>query len=395
MSATGGGTRRAKRCANAIWIVCSSAVGRRSGTSTFANARYLCPIGGNSTHNLLIFPREGEPTALIFFTTFLDGWLRAQHWVSDVRSRQGPWADSVVARLKEMGLERARIGVDGLAGPLDPDGWLPHSMYLRMTELLPDATFVNIDGMLESLRAIKSPEEISVLDQAARLGDAMMRAARTSARPGTRECEVYADMMRAMIAGGGEVPTLFLWEAGPRPSTHPFALPAQRKLERGDLIICEIHPKYGGYTTHIERTFCLGEPDANYRRIYDGCLAAYETGMAHFGPGRGIKAALDAVARTIAERGLRVCETGIHGHGLGSLEFPRYRLHALKADQRALAEMGDRFVPGMVFAFNIDLFDPTFHDGKTGTVFAETIAITDTGARRLHSYDTALQILDI
>src|SRR6478752_661876 len=25
-----------------------------------ANARYLCPIGGNSEHNVLVFPRDGE-----------------------------------------------------------------------------------------------------------------------------------------------------------------------------------------------------------------------------------------------------------------------------------------------------------------------------------------------
>ena len=30
----------------------------------------------------------------------------------------------------------------------------------------------------------------------------------------------------------------------------------------------------------------------------------------------------------------------------------------------------------MVFAFNIDLFDPNWRHGKTGCVFAETIEIT-------------------
>ena len=35
--------------------------------------------------------------------------------------------------------------------------------------------------------------------------------------------------------------------------------------------------------------------------------------------------------------------------------------------------IGDEFRPGMVFAFNIDLFDPKWRDGETGCVFAETI----------------------
>ena len=63
------------------------------------------------------------------------------------------------------------------------------------------------------------------------------------------------------------------------------------------------------------------------------------------------------------------------------------------ADQAALKKLGDEFRPGMVFAFNIDLFDPKFHDGKTGCVFAETVVITDTGAKRLHSYPMNFQII--
>jgi Xaa-Pro dipeptidase len=90
-----------------------------------------------------------------------------------------------------------------------------------------------------------------------------------------------------------------------------------------------------------------------------------------------------------------MCETGIHGHGLASLEYPRYRHHAIKADQAALQSIGDAFQPGMVFAFNIDLFDPKWRNGDTGCVFAETIHITDTGARRLHAYPTELQALAI
>ena len=47
----------------------------------------------------------------------------------------------------------------------------------------------------------------------------------------------------------------------------------------------------------------------------------------------------------------------------------------------------------MVFAFKIDLFDPTWMNGATGCVFAKTIAITETGARRTHGYPTELQAL--
>src|SRR5579864_7161679 len=93
-----------------------------------ANARYLCPVGGNAEFNVLVFPRQGDPTCFVLMPTFLEGWRSAQAWVGDIRARKGTWADSVAERIKELKLERGRIGMDGLAGPLDPDGWVPQRL---------------------------------------------------------------------------------------------------------------------------------------------------------------------------------------------------------------------------------------------------------------------------
>jgi len=356
-----------------------------------ANARYLCPIGGNAEFNVLIFPASGEPTSIIQMPTFLEGWRAAQDWVGDIRPRTKTWADSVASRLTELKLDGGKIGMDGYAGPLDPDGWLPHNVHTRLVELMPKAQIVALDDMLEKVRSIKSAEELDVLRKAAKLGDLMLATCKETARPGVKDCEVYANMMRAMVANGGEEPTLFLWACDPLPYPHPFRVPTMRPMQRGDVIICEMHPKFGGYFTHVERTFCLGEPEKKQIEIYEGCVAAYERGMAGFGPGKTISTAMEAVKDEIVSRGLGICEAGIHGHGLASLEYPRYRHHAIAADREAVKVIGDEFKTGMVFAFNIDLFDPKWHDGKTGCVFAETIEITENGARRMHEFSTDFQ----
>jgi len=358
-----------------------------------ANARWLCPIGGNAENNTLVFPLEGEPTSFVFSSTFNEYWKRAQDWVSDVRWRRGTWAETVVNHLKELKLEKAVIGVDGLAGPLDPDGWLPHSVFEAMKAALPEARFETLGDLMETARTVKSAEEIDMLRRAARLGDHMLETCARTAKAGVRESAVYGAMMGAMLAEGGEEPTLFLWACDQYPFPHPFRVPTTRTMERRDLITCEIHPKIGGYFTHVERTFCLGEPDPNTRRIYDGCIAAFEAGLNAFAPGRSISQAMNEVKRVIDNRGLGICETGIHGHGLASLEYPRYRFHALKADQAALSMMEDKFLPGMTFAFNINLFDPKWRNGETGAVFADTVLITETGAEPLHRFPREFQVI--
>jgi len=360
-----------------------------------ANARYLCPIGGNAEFNVLVFPRAGEPTSFIYSPVFTDYWRGAQSWVSDVRPKRGTFGDSVADRLTELGLSGAAVGIDGLAGPLDPDGWVPHSMYARLRERLPKVNLVNLDDMMEKLRTVKSAEEIAILEKAAALGDLMLQACRDTARPGVKECEVYARMMEVMLANGGEEPTLFLWAADAHPYPHPFRVPTTRPLAKNDMIICEMHPKFGGYFTHVERTFCLGEPEPRYLDIYEACLAAYRRGLDLFKPRAKISQVMDAVRDTIEGSGFGICEAGIHGHGLASLEYPRYRHHAKGADVGALKAIGDEFRAGMVFAINIDLFDPKWRNGETGCVFAETIVITENGARRLHNFSTDFQQLPV
>jgi len=360
-----------------------------------ANARYLSPIGGNAEFNVLVFPLEGEPTTFVQMFTFVDGWKRSQEWVSDVRPRKGTWADSVVGRVKELGLQGSRIGIDGLAGPLDPDGWVPYSVLVGIKEKLPGAEFVALDDMIEKIRAVKSPEEIAALDKAAVVGDLMLQACADTARPGVKECEVYAKMMETMLANGGEEPTLFFWNCDRNPYPHPFRLPTTRPIEKGDVIVIEMHPKLAGYGyyTHVERTFSLGQPEPKRQEIYDGCLAAFKRGLELFGPGKKITETLHAVGDVIKERKLGICETGIHGHGLASLEYPKYRLHNMAADQGIIRAIGDEFRPGMVFAFSVDLFDPAWQNGQTGCVVSETVEITATGSRWFHKYPFDLHVI--
>jgi Xaa-Pro aminopeptidase len=146
-----------------------------------------------------------------------------------------------------------------------------------------------------------------------------------------------------------------------------------------------------GYFTHVERTYCLGEADPNTRRIYDVCVKSFERAMEVFAPGKSITGCMKEAERGVRDAGLDICEMGFHGHGMGSMDLPRYRLHALKADVGAVATLNDRFGEGMVFAFNIDLVDPAWRGGQTGAVFGETVLITKTGARRLHNFSTDFQ----
>ena len=207
----------------------------------------------------------------------------------------------------------------------------------------------------------------------------MLATCRDTARPGVKECEVYAAMMQAMLANGGEEPTLFLWAADRYPYPHPFRVPTMRPLEKGDMIICEMHPKFGGYFTHVERTFCLGEPEPSS-----------STSMRPASPPTGAASTVQSRQENLHRDGCGASDeiTGSRlRHLRGRHPRPRPGLAGISAlpppcdRRRPRSAQGDRrrFEPGMVFAMNIDLFDPKWRHGETGCVFAETIEITPSG----------------
>ena len=123
--------------------------------SKIADARYLSPVAGNAEFNFLVFPLQGEPTQLTPMLTFLEYWAMAQDWVKDIRQKKGTWANSVVTRLRELGLEKKRIGVDGLLGPMDPMGFSLQHLF-GDGRSLPGAAFVNLDDTMERMRMVKS-----------------------------------------------------------------------------------------------------------------------------------------------------------------------------------------------------------------------------------------------
>ncbi len=89
---------------------------------------------------------------------------------------KGTFADSIADRLTELKMTGAKVGIDGLAGPLDPDGWTPHSLYTRLKERLPGVNLVNLEDMMEKLRV---GEE--------RRGDRGARQGREARRPDAGE----------------------------------------------------------------------------------------------------------------------------------------------------------------------------------------------------------------
>jgi Xaa-Pro aminopeptidase len=148
----------------------------------------------------------------------------------------------------------------------------------------------------------------------------------------------------------------------------------------------EMHPKYGGYVTHQERTIFVGEPQKLYRDLYKAGLAGFRKCVERLTPEFTIGEPVKVLRDAIRESGFSYREAALHGHGLESAEAPNCVNHPnTPADCFAPFPMPAlKFASGMVVAANIDI---TTTNWSTSTMLADTYLITEREPRKLTKYN--------
>jgi Xaa-Pro dipeptidase len=352
--------------------------------SALANNRY---ISGRVAPGCILFPLDGELVIWSGFPHDVTAWgALAGGWILDVRAGQQTTQD-IVATLRDRKYERATIGVVGFGEtrPRVITEAVPFRQFEEIREGLPNARFVDAGWLVEQARLIKGAEEIAMLRRSAELARAMGEAMISSARPGVPEFEVYANMLHTCLVGGGEEEMIWI-SSGATPPPHGKRPPAgMRRLEAGDIVICEYHARYKGYLTGAEISLSLGEPRHEYRRIQEVCFESQTRGIAAMRPGAPFAAAVRAFREPIDEAGFGSVECGLHGHGLASPEFPScmYGGRGGSWATHAYARIPSvRFQENMVFATASDVYDPRWNE-NTGLMLGRTILITANGPEEL------------
>lgn len=349
-----------------------------------ANNRY---ISGRVAPGCILFPLDGDPVIWSGFPHDVTPWgALAGGWVTDVRAGQQTTRD-IINTLTDRGYQHASLGVvgSGETRPRVVPETVPFRQFSEIRAGLPQAHFVDAGWLLEQTRIIKGEEEIAILRRSAVLAAAMAQAMIESARPGVPEYEIYANMLHASLSAGGEEEMIWM-ASGALPAPHGKRPPAaDRRLEAGDLVVCEYHARYRGYLTGAEISLSLGEPRKEFADIYKVCVASQKAGIAAMQPGRPFADAVRGFRTPIIEAGLGSVECGLHGHGLASPEFPStmYGGSAGSWSEHAYARVPALdFAENMVFATASDVYDPEWNK-STGLMLGRTVLITADGPEEM------------
>ena len=340
-----------------------------------ANFRYVTALPSTMGRSLCVFPRKGEPVA--FVGTPHDNYESVCYkWVKNVR----PFASAkdVIGIINDLGMANGRIGFVGDM----PHYWpfvLQYNVWSDIQKGLPQANFIDSAAMLWHIQIIKSDEEIEFLRKAGQIASNVYDALLTAMKPGVRECEIFAEMLRAMVANGAESTGMILLDTGnpvfPHPKHPPVSL---RPIKSGDMAITEFHTKYAGFHTHTERTVALGTLSEQAKDLFAVGLASYRAGMEKMKPGNTLKDACAALRAPVREARVTFCECGFHSHGSTSGGFPGFNEN--EDDYEDIQSV--LIKENMVFTNQIDLYDPKVKRGH-GIVLADSFVITKDGPSML------------
>ena len=237
-------------------------------------------------------------------------------------------------------------------------------------------------------RMRKSPAEIALIREGARVADLGGYAIRDAIAEGAREIDVAMagrDAMEAEIARAfpdAEYRDTWVWfQSGPNTdgAHNPVT---SRALERGDILSLNAFPMISGYYTALERTLFLGEVDDASLAIWEANVACHEYGMSLLKPGASCAGVTARINDFLAERDLLQYRTFGYGHSFGVLSH----YYGREAGLELREDVETALEPGMVISMEPMLTIPEGQPGAGGYREHDILVITGEGAENITGF---------
>lgn len=150
----------------------------------------------------------------------------------------------------------------------------------KMKGAAPTIDIKDLDPIIDSLRAIKSPREIEIIHQATRIAGLGIMEAMRDARPGMHEYEIQADAEFTFKKYGSYGPAYFALIATGKNTYYTHYHKDMAILQDGDLVQFDDAPDYNYYTSDVTRIFpANGKFTAGQRGMYNIYLRLYQALM--------------------------------------------------------------------------------------------------------------------
>ena len=326
----------------------------------FGMSRYLPCLGY----------RKGRPEQAFYVGNPLEKWqqeVEPGFWVKNVDN--GCWhtkttGGKAAEKIRKLGLAGRTIGLE--------KSFLPADTFAALAQELPNAKFVDAHYLLDRLRAIKRPDELTFLREVSeQVVDSMLEVVR-SARPGMTTGEISDEMMREEVSRGMNF-EYCLTCTGPSFNRAP----SNRRWESGWVLSLDSGGNKHGYIGDLARMAVMGKPTSLMSDLLEEIRAVQAAARSAVRPGvTGGEIFARAVAAQAGCPHKNEMVFNAHGMGLVQHEAPYLSTTGpIPYPGLEPREVERPIEAGMVLSIETDLLNP-----EVGfTKLEDTVAVTDNG----------------
>jgi Xaa-Pro aminopeptidase len=288
---------------------------------------------------------------------------------------QGTVADRVGGALQhtlaELNMVEARLAIDE-RGLIDPP------VYSTFAELFPKAKITPGRQLARNIRAVKTPYEIALMREAARINDLGVRAILEAAAPGVSEKALHRIYLDTIEHEGAHSHHACI-QSGSRGGL-PNGEPSAKLLVPGEIVRLDFDLVFNGYYSDIARCAVVGRPSSRQVQYANAVIAGLNACRAVMRPGTTAMEVFRAGVDAVREDGIPHYDRHHVGHGIGRLCY-----------DEPLLSGSNPFVLEENMIVNIET--PYYELGWGSAHVEETMLITRSGCECLYSLPLELKFL--
>lgn len=231
-------------------------------------------------------------------------------------------------------------------------------------------TTVGTDGLIDSLRAVKTKAEVENIKKAQAVAEAAFEHILNFIRVGVTEKEIALELDFFMLSHGADEISFQTIAVSGANTSKPHGVPTDKKVETGDFITMDYGAAVNGYHSDMTRTVAVGKASDEQKAVYSTVLQAQMRALETLGAGLSCRDADKAARDVVAASGYGDCFRHGTGHGVG------IEIHEKPSLSPKSAE---KLKTGNVVTVEPGIYIP----GKFGVRIEDMVLITENGCENL------------
>lgn len=200
--------------------------------------------------------------------------------------------------------------------------------YHEYTEMLQKyrVNLMETEQIVEFQRTVKDEKEIEYIEKACEITDECFEYLLDFIKIGMTEKEVATEIETYFKTKGDGIAFEPIVATGHYTSM-PHAIPGNRKIKNGDIVLIDMGCKYKGYCADMTRTIFIGYMDEEYEKPYEICLKNNKEAEESIKDGRNIKQVAQNSNNDLKQNGFTPLHALGHGVGMDIHEEPMYNVN--------------------------------------------------------------------